>query len=323
MPRVIRIERTGAPEVMEWIELPTPTPGPGEVLLRQTAIGLNFVDVYQRTGLYPTPMPAVLGSEAAGVVETVGDGVTTVKAGDRVVYTGVNGAYAEARLVPAQKLIRLPDSIDDRTAAASLLKGTTVQFLLQRTFKVGREHTILFHAAAGGVGTIACQWAKALGATVIGTVGSPEKRDIALKYGCDHVINYCTENFVERVKEITGGAGVDVVYDSVGNDTFPGSLDCLKPLGMWASFGNSSGLVPPFPIRLLQQKGSLFATRPTSAHYLAKRSEIEAAAAALFAVLTDGSVKVEIGQTFALKDAALAHSALEERRTVGATVLLP
>jgi NADPH2:quinone reductase len=264
-----------------------------------------------------------MGSEGAGVVETVGAGVTAVKPGDRVVYQGVSGSYAEARLVPAERLIRLPDSIDDRTAAASFLKGTTAHFLLKRTFKVAKGQTILFHAAAGGVGLIACQWAKALGATVIGTVGSPEKMEMARTHGCDHVINYRTENFVERVKEITGGAGVEVVYDSVGNDTFPASLDCLKPLGMWVSFGNSSGVVPPFPIRLLQQKGSLFATRPTAGHYLASRSDLEAAAASLFAVLADGSVKIEIGQTFALKDAARAHQALEERRTVGATVLLP
>ena len=323
MPHVIRIERHGGPEVMEWIELPMPIPGPGEALVRQTAVGLNFVDVYQRKGLYPITLPAVMGSEGAGVVETVGAGVTAVKPGDRVVYQGASGSYAEARLVPAERLIRLPDSIDDRTAAASFLKGTTAHFLLKRTFKVAKGQTILFHAAAGGVGLIACQWAKALGATVIGTVGSPEKMEMARTHGCDHVINYRTENFVERVKEITGGAGVEVVYDSVGNDTFPASLDCLKPLGMWVSFGNSSGVVPPFPIRLLQQKGSLFATRPTAGHYLASRSDLEAAAASLFAVLADGSVKIEIGQTFALKDAARAHQALEERRTVGATVLLP
>jgi NADPH2:quinone reductase len=323
MPHVIRIERHGGPEVMEWIELPMPIPGPGEALIRQTAVGLNFVDVYQRKGLYPIALPAVMGSEGAGVVETVGAGVAAVKPGDRVVYQGVSGSYAEARLVQAERLIRLPDSIDDRIAAASFLKGTTAHFLLKRTFKLAKGQTILFHAAAGGVGLIACQWAKALGATVIGTVGSPEKMEMARTHGCDHVINYRTENFVERVKEITGGAGVEVVYDSVGNDTFPASLDCLKPLGMWVSFGNSSGLVPPFPIRLLQQKGSLFATRPTAGHYLASRSDLEAAAASLFAVLADGSVKIEIGQTFALKDAALAHQALEGRRTVGATVLLP
>jgi len=323
MPQVIRIERHGGPEVMEWIELPMPAPGPGEVLLRQTAIGLNFVDVYQRTGLYPTSLPAVMGSEGAGVVEALGSGVTAVNVGDRVVYQGAPGAYAETRVVPAERLIRLPAGIDDRTAAAAFLKGTTVSFLLLRTFKVARGHTVLFHAAAGGVGQIACQWAKALGATVIGTVGSNDKMAVAQANGCDHVINYRTENFAERVKEITGGAGVEVVYDAVGKDTFYGSLDCLKPLGMFVSFGNASGVVPEFPIRLLQQKGSLFATRPAGQHYLGKRSDLEAAAASLFAVLVDGSVKIEIGQTFPLRDAAQAHRALEDRKTVGATVLLP
>jgi NADPH2:quinone reductase len=323
MPQVIRIERHGGPEVMEWIELPMPTPGAGEVLLRQTAIGLNFVDVYQRTGLYPTSLPAVMGSEGAGVVEALGSGVTTVKVGDRVVYQGANGAYAETRVVPAERVIRLPPGVDDRTAAAAFLKGTTVSFLLLRTFKVAPGHTILFHAAAGAVGQIGCQWARALGATVIGTVGSQDKIALALKNGCDHVINYRTENFAERVKEITNGAGVEVVYDAVGKDTFYGSLDCLKPLGMFVSFGNASGVVPEFPIRLLQQMGSLFATRPAGLHYLGKRRDLEAAAASLFAVLANGSVKVEIGQTFPLRDAAEAHRALEARETVGATVLLP
>jgi len=323
MPHVIRIERAGGPEVMEWVEVPTPVPGRGEALIRQTAVGLNFVDTYQRSGLYKIVMPAVLGSEAAGVVEAVGPGVVGIRAGDRVVYQGINGAYAEVRVVPAERLICIPDGIDDRTAAAAFLKGVTAHYLLTRTFKVGKQHTILFHAAAGGVGQIACQWAKALGATVIGTVGSEAKVALARANGCAYVINYAKEDFVERVKQITGGAGVDVVYDSVGNDTFPASLDCLKPLGLWVSFGNSSGPVPAFPPLLLQQKGSLFATRPTTAHYFATRGELEAAAAALFAVITDGSVKIAIGQTFALKDAAEAHRALHDRRTTGATVLIP
>jgi len=323
VPKVIRIERHGGPEVLQWVDVPIGAPGPGEARVRQTAVGLNFVDIYQRSGLYPGTLPLILGGEGAGIVESVGPGVTDVRSGDRVVYTGANGAYAEERLVPVDRLVKLPDGIDDRTAAASFLKGTTVQYLLHRTFKVAPGHTILLHAAAGGVGLIAGQWAKALGATVIGAVGSDEKREIAMKNGCDHVINYRSEDWVARVRELTAGAGVDVVYDSVGKDTFPGSLDCLKPLGMFVSFGNSSGLVPPLEMRTLQQKGSLFATRPTSVHYLARRVDLVAAANALFAVLTDGTVKVEIGQTFALKDAAEAHRALESRRTVGATILLP
>jgi NADPH2:quinone reductase len=323
MPHVIRVERTGGPEVLQWVEVATPVPAAGEVLIRQTAVGLNFVDIYQRSGLYPLPLPFTPGNEGVGVVEAIGPGVSGFKAGDRVVYTGAAGAYAQVRVVPAAKLIHLPAGIDDRVAAASFLKGTTVQFLLQRTFKVGPGHTILFHAAAGGVGLIATQWAKALGATVIGTVGSEEKKAVALKHGCDHVINYRSENFVDRVKEITGGAGVDVVYDAVGKDTFPGSLDCLRPLGTWVSFGNASGVVPPFSIMLLQQKGSLFATRAGSAYYLAKREDLENAAKALFAVIADGSVKAEVSQTFALKDAGAAQAALESRKTIGATVLLP
>jgi NADPH2:quinone reductase len=323
VPKVIRIERHGGPEVLQWVDVPIGAPGPGEARVRQTAVGLNFVDIYQRSGLYPGTLPLILGGEGAGIVDSVGPGVTDVRSGDRVVYTGANGAYAEERLVPVDRLVKLPDGIDDRTAAASFLKGTTVQYLLHRTFKVAPGQTILLHAAAGGVGLIAGQWAKALGATVIGAVGSDEKRSIAMKNGCDHVINYRSEDWVARVRELTAGAGVDVVYDSVGKDTFPGSLDCLKPLGMFVSFGNSSGLVPPLEMRTLQQKGSLFATRPTSVHYLARRADLVAAANALFAVLTDGTVKVEIGQTFALKDAAEAHRALESRRTVGATILLP
>ena len=323
MPHVIRIARHGGPEVLEWVDVPVGEPGPREVRLRQTAVGLNFVDVYQRSGLYPMPLPQVAGSEAAGVVEAVGAGVAGLKLGDRVVYAGVNGAYAEVRLMSADRLVKLPADVDDRVAAASFLKGTTVQFLLHRTFKVGPGHKILFHAAAGGVGLIAGQWAKALGATVIGTVGSDEKKAIALASGCAHVVNYRTEDWVARVRELTGGEGVDVVYDSVGKDTFPGSLDCLKPLGLFVSFGNASGVVPPFEMRMLQQKGSLFATRPTTLHYLSKRTDLETAANALFAVIASGTVKIEIGRSLPLRDAAEAHRALESRQTVGATILVP
>jgi NADPH2:quinone reductase len=264
-----------------------------------------------------------MGNEGVGVVEAVGSGVTVVKPGDRVAYQGVVGAYADVRTVPAEKLVVVPKGVDDRTAAAAYLKGLTAYYLLHRTFKVSKGHTILWHAAAGGVGQIGCQWAKALGATVIGTVGSDDKRERASTNGCDHVINYRSEDYVARVKEITGGVGVDVAYDSVGADTFPATLDCIRPIGTWVTFGNASGPVPAFPPLLLMQKGSLFATRPTTGHYLAKRSDLEAAAAALFAVIADGTVKVAIGQTFALSDAVAAHQALEARKTTGATVLIP
>jgi NADPH2:quinone reductase len=323
MTYVIQISRTGGPEVLEQAEVPAPKPGPGEALIRHTAIGLNFIDTYQRSGLYKLPLPAVLGSEGAGVVEAVGSGVTVVKPGDRVVYQGSVGAYASQRTIAAEKLIVIPPAIDDRTAAAAYLKGVTAYYLLHRTFKVGPGTTLLWHAAAGGAGQIGVQWAKALGATVIGTVGSDEKRALAKAAGCDHVINYRTEDYVGKVKEITGGAGVDVAYDSIGADAFPATLDCIRPIGMWVSFGNSSGPVPPFPPLLLMQKGSLFATRPTTAHYYAKRADLEQAAAALFDVLASGKVKVTIGRTFALKDAAEAHRALEGRATTGSTVLIP
>jgi NADPH2:quinone reductase len=323
MPHVIRINEPGGPSVLQWVEVPSPKPAAAEVLLRQTAVGVNFIDTYERSGLYQLPLPAVMGSEGAGVVEAVGPGVTTVKIGDHVVYQNVKGAYAEMRVVPADRLVHIPKGIDDKTAAAAFLKGLTAYCLLRRTFKVEKGHTILFHAAAGGVGQIACQWARSLGATVIGTVGSDNKVGLAKANGCHHVINYTTGNFVDEVKAITGGAGVDVVYDAIGKDTFPASLDCLKPLGMWVSFGQSSGVPPPFPILLLLQKGSIYATRPTIAHYLAKRADLETAAAELFGVIADGRVKVQIGQTFPLKDAAAAHRALESRKTVGATVLIP
>ncbi|CAN5371787.1 quinone oxidoreductase [soil metagenome] len=325
MPHAIMVEQHGGPEVLRWKEVPMPAPGAGMVRIRHTAIGVNFVDAYNRSGLYKPAggLPYIPGAEAAGVVDAVGADVTDLKLGDRVVYQGGTGAYAQHGLMAANRLIRIPDGIDERTAAAAFLKGVTVEYLLLRTFKVQKGHTILFHAAAGGVGMIACQWAKALGATVIGTVGSDEKAKLAKQAGCDHVINYRTENFVERVKAVTNGGLCEVVYDSVGKDTFPGSLDCLKPLGMWVSFGQSSGVPPPFQMSLLQQKGSLFATRPTTAHYFAKRADLEVAAANLFAVLKSGAVRITIGQEFALKDAAEAHRAMEGRQTTGATILIP
>ncbi len=325
MPHAITIEQLGGPEVMQWVEVPMPEPAAGQVRLRHTAIGVNFVDVYNRAGVYKgATVPFTPGAEAAGVVDALGEGVTTFALGDRVVYqNGSSGSYAEYCVIPADRVVKLPDGIDDRTAAAGFLKGVTCEYLLLRTFKVGPGHTVLFHAAAGGVGSIAGQWLKALGATTIGTVGSAAKAARARTHGYDHVINYREENFVERVMAITGGQKCDVVYDSVGKDTFPGSLDCLKPMGMWVSFGQSSGLVPPFPVSLLQQKGSLFATRPTTAHYFARRPDLESGAANLFKVLADGKVKVEVGATFPLKDAAQAHRALEARRTMAATVLIP
>jgi NADPH2:quinone reductase len=325
MPHAIRVAEPGPAEVMKWTSVEVPQPGAGEALIRHKAVGVNFIDVYNRIGLYKPAggYPFTPGAEGAGVVEAVGSGVSHVKPGDRVVYQGSIGAYADRRVVGADRLIAIPDGISDKDAAAVFLKGVTAQCLLRRTFKVEKDTTLLFHAAAGGVGTIATQWAAALGATVIGTVGSEEKAKLARENGCAHVINYRTENFVERVKEITGGKGVDVVYDSVGKDTFPGSLDCLRPMGMWVAFGQSSGVAPDFPINLLMHKGSLFATRMTVMTYCARRADYEASAHELFDVLRSGRVRVEIGQEFALKDAAAAHQALESRKTTGATVLIP
>ena len=325
MPHAIQIKQHGGPEELHWIEVDVGKPDSGQLRLKQTAIGVNFIDVYFRSGLYKPPggLPFVPGSEAAGVVDAVGDGVSGFSEGDRVVYQGPLGSYAESRLVPAERCVKLSEDIDEKTAAAVFLKGVTVHSLIFRTFPVTKDSVILWHAASGGVGVIASQWASALGATVIGTVGSAEKAELARKNGVTHVINYREEDFVARVKEITGGEGVDVAYDSVGKDTFPGSLDCLKPLGMWVSFGNASGPVPEFPVALLQQKGSLFATRPTVLHYLAKRPDLEAAAQELFDALRTNKVKVEIGQEFALESAADAHYALESRRTTGSTILVP
>ena len=323
MAYAIRIHETGGPEVMVWEPVEVGEPGPGEVRLRQTAVGLNYIDTYHRTGLYPLTLPAVLGREAAGVVEEVGEGVTGLRPGDRAAYALHPGSYAEERLIPADRLVPLPDGIDERRAAALMLKGLTAHYLLRRTYPVKAGETILFHAAAGGVGLIACQWAKALGATTIGTVGSPEKAELARAHGCDHAILYDREDLVERVKEITGGRGVPVVYDSVGHATFERSLDCLAPLGLMVSFGQASGPVAPFEIGRLAQKGSLFLTRPTLATYIAEREDLLSASRELFGLVGSGAIKVEIGQTYPLKDAARAHRHLEGRRTSGSTLLLP
>lgn len=324
MPHAIRIHATGGPEVLSWDEVAVGEPGPGEARVRHTAIGVNFIDTYQRGGLYPLPLPSGLGSEAAGVVEAVGAGVDWVNAGDRVAYgLSAPGAYSEVRLMAADRLVKLPQGIDDRSAASLMLKGLTVQYLFRQTYVLKPGETILFHAAAGGVGLIACQWAKALGVTMIGTVGSAEKAALAQAHGCTHVINYRTENFVDRVKELTAGKGVPVVYDSVGKDTFPASLDCLQPRGLFVSYGNASGPVAAFSLALLAQKGSLYATRPTLFTYAAKREDLTRMADELFAMVLSGKVRSEARQTFALSDAASAHRALESRATTGATVLLP
>ncbi len=323
MTHAIRIHETGGPEVLRWDEVEVGRPGPGEARVRHTAIGLNFIDTYHRSGLYPLPLPAVPGSEGAGVVTDVGPGVTEVTPGDRVAYAGPVGAYAEERLVAAHRLVPLPPEVDDRTAAAAMLKGMTAQYLLRRTHRVEAGETILLHSAAGGVGLLAAQWAKSLGATVIGTVSTDEKASLAREAGCEHVVVTSREDFVARVKEITGGAGVRVVYDAVGRDTFEKSLDCLSPLGLMVSYGNASGPVPPVAPLLLSQKGSLFLTRPTLMTYTARREDLLASAANLFDVLRSGAVRVRIGATFPLREAAEAHVALEARRTTGSTVLLP
>jgi len=323
MIMAIRIHETGGPEVLRWEEVEVGHPGPGEARLRHTAVGLNFIDVYHRKGLYSLPLPAVLGSEAAGVVEEVGGDVTEVKPGDRVAYAGPVGAYAQARVIRADRLVPLPADIGDRAAAAMMLKGMTAQYLLRRTCRVEPGDAILIHAAAGGVGLIACQWAKHLGATVIGTVSTEAKAALAREHGCDYTIVASREEFVARVREITGGRGVRVVYDSVGKDTFEGSLDCLQPLGMMVSYGNSSGPVPPFSPLVLSAKGSLFLTRPTLMTYTARREDLLATAAELFDVVRSGAVRIEIRQTRVLAEAAQAHRDLEARKTTGSTVLLP
>ncbi|MCC6611154.1 MAG: quinone oxidoreductase [Burkholderiales bacterium] len=322
--KAIRFHKTGGPEVLVLEELQVADPGPGQVRVRNHAVGLNYIDTYHRSGLYTVELPSGIGQEGAGVVEAVGPGVTAVKAGDRVAYaTQPLGAYADVRLMPPERLVKLPDGIPFEQGAAMMLQGMTAEYLLRRTYPVKQGETILFHAAAGGVGLIACQWAKALGATVIGTVGSDAKAALARAHGCDHVIVYTRENFVERLREITGGAGVPVVYDSVGKDTFMSSLDCLQPRGLMVVFGASSGKVPPLDVNVLQQKGSLFLTRPTLVTYNAKREDLVASANALFDMVLSGKVKIEVNQRYPLKDAAQAHRDLESRKTTGSTILIP
>jgi len=325
MPKAIRMYKTGGPEVMVWEDYEPGKPGSGEALVRHEAVGVNFIDVYHRTGLYPLPsLPATPGMEGAGIVEAVGEGVTEVKTGDRVAYAALPpGAYAQVRLIPAHRLVRLPESIPFRQAAGMMLRGMTARYLLYGCTKVKRGNTILVQAAAGGVGLILSQWAKFLGATVIGTVGSGEKAELAKAHGCDHTILYREEDFASRVKEITGGRGVDVVYDSVGQATFMKSLDCLRPMGMMVSFGQSSGTVPPFDLGLLSAKGSLFLTRPTLMAYTAKREDLLAHAADLFEVVTRGAVKIEVRQTYPLAEASRAHRDMEARKTTGSTILIP
>jgi NADPH2:quinone reductase len=321
--KAIRFSQTGGPEVLNYEDVELPPPGPGHVRVRHTAIGVNFIDTYHRSGLYKLPLPSGLGSEAAGAVEEVGAGVSALKKDDRVAYAGTLGAYAQANNVPADKLVKLPDGVSDEVAAAAMLKGMTVQYLLTRTYAVKPGETILFHAAAGGVGLIAGQWAKHLGATVIGTAGSDEKVALAKANGYDHVLNTRSDDWVARVREITGGVGVPVVYDSIGKDTWSGSLDCLAVRGMMVSFGNASGAVPAFEPGILSAKGSLYLTRPTLFHYTRDARELQETAGDLFAVIASGAVKIRINQRFKLAEAAKAHEALHSRATTGATILIP
>jgi NADPH2:quinone reductase len=323
MPHAVRIKQYGGPEVLSWDAIDVGAPGPGQAKLRQTAVGLNYIDTYQRSGLYKVPLPFIAGSEGAGVVEAVGPDVKDIKVGDHVAYAGALGSYAEERLVPADRLVKLPDGVSDQLGAAMMLQGMTAQYLVRTTYPVKKGDTIVIHAAAGGVGLIVCQWAKHLGATVIGTVSTEEKAAFAKKHGCDHPIIYTKDDFVAKVKEITNGAGVPVVYDSVGKDTFYKSLDCLAPLGLMASFGQSSGPYGPVDLGILGQKGSLYVTRPTLGTYTAKRSDLLKVAGELFDVVKKGVVKINVTQTLPLKQAADAHRALEGRKTTGSVVLLP
>ncbi len=324
MAHAIRVHKHGGSDALSYEAVDVGAPGTGQVKLKQHAIGVNFIDVYQRTGLYPqASMPFTPGNEGAGEVTAVGDGVTDLKVGDRVAYAGAIGAYADERLAPADKLVKLPASISYETGAAMMLQGMTVQYLLRRTYKVGPDTTLLMHAAAGGIGLIACQWAKHLGATIIGTASSEEKCALAKAAGATHMINYKTENFVERVNQITGGKKCDVVYDSIGKDTFPASLDCLKPLGLFVTFGNASGPIDAFNAGILAAKGSLYMTRPTLNTYTATRADLVATAKDLFDVVASGAVKINVNHKYALKDAAKAHDDLEGRKTTGSIILLP
>ncbi|KWU25485.1 quinone oxidoreductase family protein [Burkholderia cenocepacia] len=324
MPKAIRYDQPGGPDVMKWVDVDVGAPKAGEVRIRQHAVGLNYIDVYFRTGLYPQPLPGGLGMEAAGEVTAVGDGVTAFKAGDRVAYVGQPpGAYAQERVMPAERVVKLPDGISDDDAASVMLQGLTAHYLLRRTYPVKAGDTILIHAAAGGVGLLVCQWAKALGATVIGTVGSDEKAELAKAHGCDHPIVYTRENFTQRVKAITNGAGVPVVYDSIGKDTYVGSLDSLAPLGYFVSFGNASGPLPSIDSKEFSSRGSLFFTRPTLFSYIAKRADLDAAATELFDVILSGKVKTSINQRYPLAEVGRAHADLEARKTTGSTILVP
>lgn len=324
MSKAIRYEQTGGPEVMQWVEVDPGTPGAGQVKLKQHAVGLNYIDVYFRTGLYPQALPGGLGMEAAGEVIELGAGVSDLRIGDRVAYVAnPPGAYAQERVIAADRLVRLPDGISYEDAASIMLQGLTAQYLLRRTYPVQAGQTILIHAAAGGVGLLVCQWAKALGVTVIGTVGSDEKAELARAHGCDHPIVYTRENFTERVKEITQGAGVPVVYDSIGNDTYIGSLNCLSPLGYFVSFGNASGPLPPIDSKEFASRGSLFFTRPSLFAYIGKREDLDRGARELFDMVLSGKVQTQVRQRHALADVGLAHTELESRRTTGSTVLLP
>ena len=324
MTKAIQIHQTGAPSVMKWEEVKIGRPRKGEVRLKQTAIGLNYIDTYHRTGAYPVPLPFTPGLEGAGVVTACGRGVTGLKPGDRVCYAGAPiGSYAEERLMPADRLVKIPRFISDTQAAAMMLQGMTARYLLRSTYRVKAGDTILIHAAAGGVGLILCQWAKHLGATVIGTVGTKKKAALARAHGCDHPIVYTEQNFVDRVRRITKGALLPVVYDSIGKETFPASLDCLRPLGLFVSFGAASGPLPPVPAGLLTEKGSLYMTRPTMVDHVMTRDGLLRSARELFAVVKSGAVRIEVNQSYALRDAAKAHRDLEARRTTGSTVLIP
>lgn len=324
MPKAIRYDQPGGPDVMKWVDVEVGAPQAGEVRIKQHAVGLNYIDVYFRTGLYPQPLPGGLGMEAAGEVTAVGEGVGALKVGDRVAYVAQPpGAYAQERVLSAERVVKLPDGIGYDDAASVMLQGLTAHYLLRRTYLVKAGDTILIHAAAGGVGLLVCQWAKALGATVIGTVGSDEKAELAKAHGCDHPIVYTRENFTQRVKEITNGAGVPVVYDSIGKDTYIGSLDCLAPLGYFVSFGNASGPLPPIDSKEFSSRGSLFFTRPTLFSYIAKRADLESAAAELFDVILSGKVKTSINQRYPLAEVGRAHADLEARKTTGSTILVP